>query len=187
LDKGVHEAALETAGKTLHELTRRSGKREKRARRMTEEHVEQTQPPKPPFDPVFPRLVNEAEGPQQKLVGFLAYGLYQEAKREWISDFFAREKHYPNADELRAYDQSWTASRLEALHNGAAQLLTAYADSVVTQAEMQILRRALRGSFWRAVSRWVAGAVVYTCVMIGLAVGLMRLGFDLIGIFRGLR
>jgi hypothetical protein len=152
---------------------------------MTQEYAEQSDLPQPPFDPVFPRLVNGAESPQRKLVGFLAYGLYQESKREWISDFFTREKHYPNAEELRAYDHSWTASRLEGLHNAAAQLLTAYADSVMTQAEMQILRSALRGSFWRAVSRWIVGALVYTCIIIGLALGLTRLGFDLLGVFRG--
>jgi hypothetical protein len=136
---------------------------------------------KPPFDPIFPRLVKE-ENPGQKFLGFIAYGLYQEAKREWLSDFQARERRYPVDEELSAYERSWTASRLEALENAAAQLITAYTDSVVTQVEKQILRSALKGSFWRAVWRWVAGALFYTVLLFAFAIGLARSGFDLMGI-----
>ena len=149
---------------------------------MTDEPAQQADAPKAPFDPIFPRLVNEAEGPGQKLIGFVAYGLYQEAKREWISDFQARERRYPLDEELRTYERSWTASRLEALQNAAAQLITAYTDFVVTQAEKQILRGALKGSFWRAVWRWVVGALLYTFIMVGLILGLARSGIDLIGV-----
>jgi hypothetical protein len=139
------------------------------------------QSPRTPFDPIFPRLVKEGS-PEQKFVGFIAYSLYQEAKREWISDFWARERRYPLDEELCAYEQTWTASRLEALENAAAQVIAAYVDSVVAQSEKQILRSALRGSFWRAVWRWVAGALLYTSIMTGLALGLTKLGFDLSGI-----
>ena len=127
LDNGAHKAALESAGKALHELARRSGQRDERGSRMTQEHAEQTDLPKPPFDPVFPRLV-------------------------------------------------------EALHNAGAQLITAYTDSVVIQAERQILRSALRGRFWRAVWRSLAGALLYTCIIAGLALGLSKVGVDLVGI-----
>src|SRR5215204_3356306 len=94
----------------------------------------------PTFDPVFPQLVQEAEAPEQKLIGFIAFGLYQEAKREWLSDFRNREGRYPHPEELLAYERSWTASRLEGLRNAAVQLVAAYADSVVSQVEVQILR-----------------------------------------------
>ena len=119
------------------------------------------------FDPIFPRLVKE-ESPEDKFLGFIAYGLYQEAKREWVSDFQARERRYPGDEELSAYERSWTASRLEALENAAAQLVTAYTDSVVTQVEKQILRSALKGSFWRAVWRWVVSALCYTILLFAL-------------------
>jgi hypothetical protein len=116
---------------------------------MTDHSAQQSGSPKAPFDPIFPRLVKEGGG--EKLLGFIAYGLYQDAKREWISDFQAREKRYPSEEELRIYERSWTTSRLEALENAAAQLVAAYTDSVVTQAEKQILRSALTGGYWRAV------------------------------------
>jgi hypothetical protein len=143
---------------------------------MTHEPAEHTDGPKSPFDPIFPRLVSEGEGTGQKLIGLLAYGLYHDAKREWISDFQAREGHYPSDKDLREYELSWTASRLEALQNAAAQLITSYTDSVVSQAEMQILRNALMGGG----SRWAVGALLYTFIMIGVVFGLASSGIDLV-------
>ena len=138
---------------------------------------------KNPFDPIFPRFV-KGDGTADKLLGFIAYGLYQDAKQEWISDFRTREKRYPLDEELRAYDKSWTASRLEALENAAAQLVTAYTDSVVTQAEKQILRGALRGRFWNTVWSWMAGALLYTLLLFAFVVGLAWSGVDMTKILK---
>jgi len=145
---------------------------------MSDQRDQQTENGKPPFDAIFPQFVNK-DSPAQKLLGFIAYGLYQDAKREWISEFRGRENRYPLAEELRAYERSWSASRLEALENVAAQLLTTYTDAVVTQAENQILRSALKGSYWRGVWRWVGGALIYTLLLVASAVGLARSGIDL--------
>jgi hypothetical protein len=136
-------------------------------------------------DAIFPRLVKGDSAPE-KLLGFIAYGLYQDAKREWIADFGAREKRYPLEEELHVYERSWTTSRLEALESAAAQLVTAYTDSVVTQAEKQILLSALRGSFWSAVWRWMAGALLYTLLLLAFVVGLARAGVDLTSILEKL-
>lgn len=149
---------------------------------MTHEPAQQIEGPKPPFDPIFPRLVNEAEGAGQKLIGFIAYGLYHEAWREWISDFRTQEGRYPNDEELREYERSWTPSRLEALQNAAVQAIAAYTDSVVSQAETQILRNALHGSLSRAAWHWVVGALLYTFIIIGVLVGIGRSGIDLTGV-----
>jgi len=146
------------------------------------EPAQQIEDPKPPFDPIFPRLVNEAEGAGEKLIGFIAYGLYHEAQREWISDFRTREGHYPNDEELRGYERSWTPSRLEALQNAAVQAIAAYTDSIVSQAETQILRNALHGSVSRAAWRWVVGALLYTFIVIGVVISLAKSGIDLTGL-----
>jgi hypothetical protein len=149
---------------------------------VTHEPAQQIEGPKRPFDPIFPRLVNEAEGAGQKLIGFIAYGFYYEAQQEWISDFRTREGRYPNDEELRGYERSWTPSRLDALQNAAVQAIAAYTDSVVSQAETQILRNALKGSISRAAWRWGVGALLYTFIVIGVVVGLGRSGIDLIGL-----
>jgi len=151
---------------------------------VTDELARQIEAPKPPFDPVFPRLVNEAEGTEPKLIGFIAYGLYHDAKQEWISDFRSREGRYPHDEELREYERSWTPSRLEGLKNAAVQLIAAYTDSVLSQAERQILRDALRGGIWRAIWCSLVGALLYTLILIGLIVILTKSGVDLIGFLR---
>ena len=127
---------------------------------------------------MFPQLVRESETPEQKLIGFIAYGLYEEARREWASEFREREGRYPGPDELRAYERSWTASRLDGIRNAAIQVVAAYADSIVTQVEADILRRALRGGFWRSVARWLFSAVVFGLVLLGIVVALGRFGID---------
>ena len=47
-----------------------------------------------PVDPVFPRFFKEGEEQQPKLVGLIAYGLYEEARREWVDAFKGREGRY---------------------------------------------------------------------------------------------
>jgi hypothetical protein len=144
---------------------------------MTERPVEGA--PRPPFDPIFAKLVKEAdESDEEKLIGFIAFGLYQQAKREWLSEFRDRQGRYPGDEEIRAYELSWTASRQEALRSSAVQLVAAYADSVVNQTEREILRSAVRGRFWRGVAVWLFSALLFTILLIGLLVGLSRSGID---------
>ena len=187
LDQSLYEASLGAAADKFSELSRKSGKqRDDRGSRMNQQPGQQSELSAPPFDPVFPRLVDEGGRPQEKIIGLLAYGLYQEAKRDWISEFFLREKRYPNIDELRSYELSWTTSRLEALHNAAAQLIAAYTDTVVGQSEKEILRSALKGSFWRSVWRWVVGALIYTATVVASIIALNKLGVDWASMFRDL-
>jgi hypothetical protein len=79
-------------------------------------------PPAAPVDPIFPRFFDEQYDPQKKLLGLIAYGLYEEARREWADTFKRREDRYPSVDELKAYEGSWTASRLDGLKNAAVQI-----------------------------------------------------------------
>ncbi|MFL5226699.1 MAG: hypothetical protein ACJ8C7_00280 [Microvirga sp.] len=76
-----------------------------------------------PADPVFPRFFKNGEEPQHKLVGLIGYGLYEEARREWVDEFKGREGRYPTPAELRAYETSWTSSRLEGLKNAGVQIV----------------------------------------------------------------
>jgi hypothetical protein len=66
------------------------------------------------------------------------------------------------------------------------QSIAAYTDSVLSQAETQILRNALNGGIWRAVWCGLVGALLYTLMVIGLIVILARSGIDLKGLFESL-
>lgn len=112
------------------------------------------------------------------MIGFIAFGLYEEARREWASDFRDREGRYPVEDEFRAYKRSWTASRLDAIRNAAVQVVAAYADTVSNQLEAEILRRALKGRFWRSMGRWLFSALIYTLAVLGTLVAVGRSGVD---------
>ena len=72
---------------------------------MSNEATQSANAARPPLDPMFPQLVKEADSPEQKLIGFIAFGLYEEARREWASDFRDREGRYPVENEFRAYEQ----------------------------------------------------------------------------------
>jgi hypothetical protein len=136
-----------------------------------------------PNDPVFPRFFRNGEEPQHKLVGLIGYGLYEEARREWVDDFKGREGRYPTPAELRAYETSWTSSRLEGLKNAAVQILASYADSVAREIETQALRGALKGGFFRSVVRWLFSAVLFSAAVLGLMIALSRAGVDPVGAF----
>src|SRR5918993_256852 len=139
-----------------------------------------------PVDPVFPRFFTNGEEPQHKLVGLIGYGLYEEARREWVDNFKGREGRYPTPTELRAYETSWTSSRLEGLKNAAVQILGSYADSIAREIEAQALRGALKGGFLRSVVRWLFSAVLFVAGALGLMIALSRAGADPVGMFLGL-
>jgi hypothetical protein len=139
-----------------------------------------------PVDPVFPRFFRNGEEPQHKLVGLIAYGLYEEARREWVDDFKGREKRFPTPEELRAYEGSWTASRLDGLKNAAVQILASYADTLAREVENQALRGALRGGFVRSVVRWFFSAVLFSAAVLAFIVALSRAGLDPIAALQGL-
>src|SRR5215217_3609930 len=145
---------------------------------MIDQAAQLSDPPRPALNPMFPQFVKEADTPEQKLIGFIAYGLYEEARREWASDFRDREGRYPVENELRAYERSWTASRLDGIRNAAVQLVAAYADTVASQIEAEVLRRALKGRFWRGVGRWLFSALIYTLALLGTVVAVGRSGID---------
>src|SRR5215218_6390974 len=153
---------------------------------MNDQAAQQVDAARPPLDPMFPQLVKEADTPEQKFIGFIAFGLYEEARREWASDFRDREGRYPAENELRAYERSWTASRLDGIRNAAVQLVAAYADTVSNQIEAEILRRALKGRFWRSMGRWLFSAVIYTLALLGAVAALGRSGIDPIKVIQDL-
>ena len=139
-----------------------------------------------PVDPVFPRFFKSGEEPQHKLVGLIGYGLYEEARREWVDEFKGREGRYPTAAELQAYETSWTSSRLEGLNNAAVQILAGYADSVAREIEIQALRGALKGGFFKSVVRWLFSAVLFGAMVLALLALLSRAGLDPVGTFQNL-
>jgi hypothetical protein len=135
------------------------------------------------YNPIFEQLVGD-ESLSPETQGLVAYGLYKVAKREWVTEFRRQNGRGPNDDELKAYIATWTPSRMENLLMSAEQTLAEFAKDTIAQEEPRILRRALRGTFWRAVGPTMVGALLYTLILIALAIILARSGIDLIGILK---
>ncbi|RWD17015.1 MAG: hypothetical protein EOS75_03810 [Mesorhizobium sp.] len=133
------------------------------------------------FNPIFSKLVGVDE--DDELLGVVAYGLYKKAKSEWAASIAQQYHRPPTSEELKAYMATWTPSQLVNAKRNAAQVLSAYADSVISAEEPRILKDALKGSFWTAVSTGIVGSFLYTLILIAVALVLARSGIDLIGIF----
>jgi hypothetical protein len=172
-----HLRALTSAARRLRHLDPKGGGTSYRMTGKVDERSANVTGPAP-LDPIFPRLLKDEDSLDHRLIGFIAYGLYEEAKREWVSQFHAKEGRYPSQIELQAYESTWTASRTEAMRNSAVQLVSAYADEVTTRVESDIMRRSLRGSLWRSFWHWILSAVVFSLSAIGLYIICRQLGLD---------
>jgi hypothetical protein len=139
-------------------------------------------PGKPGFNPIFGQFVATDAETDTLLRGLVAYGLYKIAKREWASELFDAENRPPREDELAAYVRTWTPSNIEGKREQAETILAQYADAVVDAATPGIEKEALRGSLWRAVGYTIAGNVLYTLLLILIAVVLKWAGVDLLGL-----
>lgn len=134
------------------------------------------------YNVLFEKFVDSAGDGHGRVLGFVAYGIYKQAKREWSADIRDKNGRGPNAEELAAYIATWTPSQIDNAHERAAQAMSAFAQSVIEEATPQILEEALRGSFWRGVFQSALAAFLYTIFLIGCATILAFSGVDLIGI-----
>ena len=103
-----------------------------------------------------------------------------------MDDFKAREKRFHLSEELRAYETSWTSSRLDGLKNAAVQILASYADTIAREIETQALRGALKGGFFKSVVRWLFSAVLFCAAVLSLMFALSRAGIDPVSTFQSL-
>lgn len=137
------------------------------------------------YNKIFRSLVGPA-GDSPGIEGFVAYGLYKVAKREWVTDFVDRQKRKPNDAELDAYTSSWTASQLEGARERASQSLAQFAQASIDEAEPRILQKALKGNFWRSFFPSVVAALAYTVILLILAFILTAVGVDILGILENM-
>lgn len=133
------------------------------------------------YNPIFEKLVVEpADG---EVLGVIAYGAYKKAKWEWAQAIWEKHGRPPSEVELKAYIATWTPSQLEYVRNNAAQVLSAYADTVIDAAKSDIVTEALKGSFWKNVWTSVFAAGLYTLLLIALAIILHFAGVDVLSVF----
>lgn len=129
---------------------------------------------------LYERFVDQGGNQVQ---GYIAYGLYKSAKREWVINFKAANGREPNAKEIANYVQAYTEQTIEAFETQAAGVLVGFADGAIADAKADIVAEALRGSFWGSVWQSIFANAVYTLILIALVLVLAFAGVDLLGLF----
>lgn len=77
-------------------------------------------------NPVFDQLVRASDD----IEGFIAYGHYKQAKREWLQDHETRDGRAPTAAELRGFSRQWTPTTLKTFRGAAESALSSYAGAL---------------------------------------------------------
>jgi alkanesulfonate monooxygenase SsuD/methylene tetrahydromethanopterin reductase-like flavin-dependent oxidoreductase (luciferase family) len=99
-----------------------------------------------------------------KVQGFIAYGLYKSAKREWVHKYLADHGRSPKAAEVAAYVSAYTSQTIEAFEAQAAGVLSQFAGGVVSDARPEIVEQTLKGTFWKAVAQAIVGEPTSTAI-----------------------
>ena len=121
-----------------------------------------------------------------KVQGFIAYGLYKSAKREWVRQYLADHGRSPKAAEVAAYVSAYTSQTIEAFEAQAAGVLSQFAGGVVADARPEIVEETLRGTFWKGVAQSIIANAIYTTMLIAIALILGAAGIDLLEIAKTL-
>ncbi len=132
-----------------------------------------------PYNTMYERLV---DGSSNTVQGYIAYGLYKNAKREWIRQFEAEKGRAPRPAEVQGYVDAYTAQMRDVFEAQAAGVLAQFAEGAVSDAKPGIVEAALKGGFWRSVGQSIAANVLYTLGLIALVVVLKWAGVDLLSI-----
>lgn len=138
------------------------------------------------YNPIFARFVDDDES-DNEVLGLVAYGIYKKHKREWAVEFSKRNGNQPTAEDLARYHETWTPGLIENTRQNAGQALAEYAEVAIFQATPDILREALKGSFWRDILVSLLAAFIYTVLLILLVVILAVSGIDLLDILNSLK
>jgi len=131
------------------------------------------------YNAMYERL---GEGGSNRIHGYIAYGLYKNAKREWIRQFEADNGRKPKVAEVKAYVDGYTPQMLEVFQSQAGSVLAEFADGAISEAKPSIVEEALKGGFWRSVIQSIAANTLYTLGLIAIVLVLKWAGVDLLSI-----
>ena len=130
---------------------------------------------------MYERLVDQGGN---EVSGYIAYGLYKHAKREWVRNFEADHGgRSPDGAEQASYVATYTPQIMAALETQANSILAQFASGAVDDARPEILKEALRGSAVKAIGLSLVANGIYTLLLIALVLILRYAGVDLLGIF----
>ena len=131
------------------------------------------------YNAMYERLVDAGSN---QVHGYIAYGLYKNAKREWIRQFEADNGRRPKVAEVKAYVDAYTPQMIEVFRDQAGGVLAQFAEGAVADAKPTIVEHALRGNFTRALWQAIAANAVYTLILVAIVVILGWAGVDMLSL-----
>ena len=131
------------------------------------------------YNTLFERFVDNQPN---KIKGYIAYGLYKRAKREWIQQQTHATGSPPSATQVAAYADTFTQQTIETYFTQSESALAEFAGEAVDGARAGILSEALKGSAWKAVGLGIATNFLYTLILLGIVLLLKWVGVDFIGL-----
>lgn len=116
------------------------------------------------YNAVFERLVSDP----QDIEGFIAYGLYKQAKREWLIAFQQQNGRRPTTTEMDAYTAHWTQTALQSLRENAESALSAYAQTAIEYERPAIEAHVLKigRPIWKDLMIGTVSALVYSLMLV---------------------
>ncbi len=132
-----------------------------------------------PYNTVFERLLPEHPDQKARVHALIAYGIYKEAKRDWVRSYRKRTGQAPDEAAHKAFADTQNAAVLEAYRSEASQIATDHVEDVVKARTPRIVQEAVKGSF--AISFWssLLANVVFATVLLLLALISAVVGFGL--------
>lgn len=119
-----------------------------------------------------------------KILGYVAYGLYKESKRQWVQQETSTRGVAPTDTQIRGHVGSYTPALQDSLLKSAETALAAFAAEAIEEAKPAIVQEALRGSAASAIRIGLLTNLIYTVLLVALAIVLKYAGVDILGIFQ---
>ena len=134
------------------------------------------------YNAMYERLV---DGSSNTVQGYIAYGLYKSAKREWIRQFEADKGRPPRPAEVQGYVDAYTPQMRDVFEAQAAGVLAQFAEGAVSDAKPAIVEHALKGTALRSIWQSIVANAIYTLILIAVVIILRRAGIDLLSMAGG--
>jgi hypothetical protein len=144
-----------------------------------------TEAERKPYNTVYEKLVQRDDD----LIGLIAYALYKQHKRDWLIAYRQREDREPSVAELSAYLTSQELDRTVLMYRERAEaVLNQFAEQIIDRATPDIQRSAISSeisrslTWWRQLPAGIFAAIVYSVLLILIALVLRYAGIDFLGI-----
>jgi hypothetical protein len=142
------------------------------------------------YNPIFEKIFNRVKEPGDEIIGYIAYGLYKERKRDFLIARQAQLAGPVPKEELDTFHRIYDEGQIDLVWNTAKNSLGTfavnYADAEKKAAVNAALADALRGRFWKTVGVTAVANFIFAVGIIGLYFLLRFMGFDLVDKFQKL-